>query len=177
MAALKFGFMVCDRYFVEDDYFSIGGYSVLFDMDGFSTKHMAGLTVPTLRELAECMKLGYPIRHRGIHYINCPTGFDVLLRLFRNFLPTKLANVIHTHSDFESVYEHFPKSCLPAEYGGNLGTLREITSDFLEKYLSSREWFDEDSKYRCDETKRQGASRIPNDLFGVDGSFKKLEID
>lgn len=51
MAALKFGFMVCDRYFVEDDYFSIGGYSVLFDMDGFSTKHMAGLTVPTLRYL------------------------------------------------------------------------------------------------------------------------------
>lgn len=44
----------------------------------------------------------------------------------------------------------------------------------VEEYSS---WFDEDSKYGTDESKRPGKPNSAADMFGVDGSFRKLNLD
>lgn len=45
------------------------------------------------------------------------------------------------------------------------------------KLKSNKEFFKEVELLKCDESKRQGVTKTDGQVFGVDGSFKKLNID
>lgn len=45
------------------------------------------------------------------------------------------------------------------------------------KVESYKEWFLEDEKYRSNEKLRPGRSYTFDELFGIDGSFRKLIIE
>jgi hypothetical protein len=44
----------------------------------------------------------------------------------------------------------------------------------LERY---RGWFEKEEALRVDESRRQGKALNAGEVFGVEGSFKKLDID
>lgn len=67
---------------------------------------------------------------------------------------------------------------LPNEVGGKAGSIVEMQEARIKEIDDKREWFLEEMKYgKVDESLRIGKSNIANDLFGVDGTFKKLDID
>lgn len=84
---------------------------------------------------------------------------------------------------------------MPKEYGGEAGTIAELAGMnsfcilgifklndlflelFKQRLESYRDWFIEDSKFGVDETKRRGKPQIYSDIFGVEGSFKQLNVD
>ena len=67
---------------------------------------------------------------------------------------------------------------LPNEAGGKAGSIVQMQEAGIKEIDDKREWFLEEMKCgKVDESLRIGKSNIANDLFGVDGTFKKLDID
>lgn len=50
----------------------------------------------------------------------------------------------------------------------------ELTKATLNKH---KDWFIENEAFKADETKRLNTSHLSEGIFGVDGSFKRLDID
>lgn len=78
----------------------------------------------------------------------------------------------------ESANEHFSIQVLPNELGGKAGPIQELINAQIKKIANFGEWFLEDERInRVNESLRINKSKTSNNLFGADGSFKKLEID
>lgn len=67
---------------------------------------------------------------------------------------------------------------LPNEVGGKAGSMYDLAEIQVKKLEEYREWFlMDEANGHVNEAKRLGKSKSASDLFGVEGSFKKLEID
>nr|CAD7453799.1 unnamed protein product [Timema tahoe] len=53
----------------------------------------------------------------------------------------------------------------------------DVEERSYEKVKQHRDWFIEEEKLRVDESKRLGKAKSAGDVFGLEGSFKKLDID
>ena len=77
----------------------------------------------------------------------------------------------------EALYKVVPRKLLPKEYGGEAGTIQEITNSVEKRLVAMRDFFIEDEKYGVDEKKRVGRPKNADNLFGLEGSFRQLAID
>lgn len=85
---------------------------------------------------------------------------------------------MHFHSNLETVKKYLPIEALPNESGGKAGPIAEIAAKHIKLLEEFREWFQYDETIgRANESLRIGKFHNADSLFGVDGSFKKLEID
>lgn len=77
----------------------------------------------------------------------------------------------------EALYKVVPRRLLPKEYGGDAGTIEEITKDLEKRLVAKRDFFLEEDTFGVDEKKRIGRPKNADSLFGLDGSFRQLAID
>lgn len=78
----------------------------------------------------------------------------------------------------ESLSKYISIEALPNELGGKAGAITELMDKQVKKVENFREWFLEDERInRVNESLRIGKSKTSSDLFGVEGSFKRLDID
>lgn len=83
---------------------------------------------------------------------------------------------MHTTSD--TLEKFVPLEVLPNEAGGQAGPLQDLHDKQIEKLTAHADWFkEEEANCRVDESLRPGKAKTATDLFGVEGSFKKLDID
>ncbi|XP_037955063.1 alpha-tocopherol transfer protein-like [Teleopsis dalmanni] len=118
-----------------------------------------------------------PMRVKGFHFVNCPKETLAILSIARNFLSEKLKQRFFIHKSLEDLYKVIPKENLPIEYGGINGSIPEIQADMEKKLLDFNNYFMEETKYGVDEKLRIGKKINSETLFGIDGSFRKLNID
>lgn len=135
----------------NDDQAIICGETILVDVSGLTLHHIAQATPTLLQKVGDTVKEAYPSRHKGIHFIKPPTGFETIFKMFQSFLSEKLTKRLFVHGSLESLHEHVSKSVLPAEYGGELGPLKSILDNYYKGIESSRQWLLDDMKYRTDE--------------------------
>lgn len=102
-----------------------------------------------------------------------------MLHSFSSTFNAYLSNVqFHTHTSLESVAKFIPVDALPNEIGGKAGPIMELHGKTIKMLEESRDWFvQEEQVNRVNESLRPGKGKTATDLFGVEGSFKKLEID
>ena len=55
--------------------------------------------------------------------------------------------------------------------------LKEVTDFWLTEMKNNSIWLKNETKFKSDETKRAGKAISHADVFGVEGSFRKLDID
>lgn len=82
------------------------------------------------------------------------------------------------HATLDSLAEFVDIDILPNECGGKAGPTKSFHQETIKSLEENRAWFVHDEKNnRVNETLRPGKGKNEADLFGVQGSFKKLDID
>ncbi|XP_062559227.1 alpha-tocopherol transfer protein-like [Armigeres subalbatus] len=173
---MKVCYMISDLLLLNDDTTVIAGHMVLVDLRGLSLATLSQFSPTFIKKMTSVIE-AFPIRIKGIHFVNPSTGFDALFRMFHGFLSKKIQDRIAVHDNFDGLHQVIPKSFLPEEYGGSGGKLDTIIADCRDNLVAHRQTFLDDAKYRNDERKRIGKPKTASALFGVEGSFRSLEFD
>ncbi|XP_032588561.1 alpha-tocopherol transfer protein-like isoform X2 [Drosophila mojavensis] len=147
----KIFFMMADARFTEPDVERTGDDSAanagvgisdadladgdvqIVDMNGYTMRHLAYVSIFVLRVYMKFLQEAYPSRLRAMHIINCPPILDKMMSLFKPFIREDVYQMINYHTEgMESLYELVPREMLPVEYGGKAGTVAEIKQKWMQ---------------------------------------------
>ncbi|CAB0030981.1 unnamed protein product [Trichogramma brassicae] len=150
----------------------------IYDLSAMRVGHLAKLTPAILKKAEVAATKAYGARIKGIHFINAPNFIDRIVTLVKSAIKPKLASRVHVHSSgLDSLYEHVPKSVLPSDYGGEQASMNELDEKWRGKLADWRDWFLKEEVLNANEDLRPGPQLDVDDLFGFQGSFRKLEVD
>lgn len=121
------------------------GLIFVHDTENAGFGHLLRTSISTVKKYAYYLQYGLPAKLCRIHILNVNIVFEKLFKLMTPFLKKDLLDVIHVHSsrmDFDEFCKNWiPKSHLPADYGGDLKTMQELTDNFYEDVKSLQEYF------------------------------------
>ncbi|KAB0791291.1 hypothetical protein PPYR_03091 [Photinus pyralis] len=156
---------------------TLDGLIGVVDMEGFSLTHLARINPMLLKNLIVFVQ-ALPIMLEALHFINAGTRLDKLLTLMKPVIKKEIFEMIHIHSDYrKTLYKSLPLHCMPKEYGGLLGSVQEMRDDMVGMILNNMDFIADEERKVVDESKRPHPTTKINELFGIEGTFKKLEID
>lgn len=162
----------------EDDNATVAGGQSILDLEGVTMAHFMQMTPVTMKKMVVLGQDASPMRMKGTHYLNTPPGFETVFNAIKALLNEKNRSRLYVHNkNYDELYKFIPKEVLPAEYGGTAGTVEEITEHWRNKVKEYSSWLDDDFKYGTDESKRVGKPKTAEDMFGVEGSFRQLQVD
>ncbi|XP_065221720.1 alpha-tocopherol transfer protein-like isoform X2 [Planococcus citri] len=156
------------------------GIRIVYDMTGAGFGHLAKFTISILKKAFTYLQDGLPLRLKGIHIFNAIPLVNQFLAVVKPIMKKELYQLIKVHptNNIESLYDYVPKDSLPTNFGGKAPSLDELIKLSNEKMKKYEPWFADDEKLaRVDESQRTGKPKNSGDIFGFDGSFKKLDFD
>ncbi|VVC39729.1 Hypothetical protein CINCED_3A014696 [Cinara cedri] len=149
------------------------GNIILLDLEYFPISQFVNLSPTLLKNAMDLCVNSFPVSVKGIHFINSPPSIGNLVTFIKMFLPKKIKKRIYIHNSLETLYQFIPKDVLPDQYGGTVGDYEEITNRWFEFGMANNEWLG--NRPKADLSKWVGQPKIGE--LGVEGTFKKLEID
>lgn len=138
------------------------------------------MTPATIKKMTVIGQDASPIRVKSQHYINTPATFYQIFNIFKSFMNEKNKQRSNVHGDdIEALFQMIPQRLFPTEYGGEAGSIDSIIEHWNKKINSYADFFEEEEKegYGTNEKKRVGRPKNAESMFGLDGSFRKLNID
>ncbi|XP_022904650.2 clavesin-1-like [Onthophagus taurus] len=163
---------------MDDETNQVHGYTYINDEGGFQMAHLSLFTLTDIRNALKCIQHSSPMRHKENHFINIPPSAVKLLDFAMGFLSEKLKGRISLHKSVEELHKKINPKLLPKEYGGDV-PLKEMIEKFKLKLQEKKETLLAlDDMYIEIEKSNQFVSEINEELgLGVEGSFKKLQVD
>lgn len=170
---------------------------IFCDFKGMSMGHLTKIEPGAMFKYFHIYQEAFSARIVGINYINTPSFIDLFLKLLKAVVKPKLFErvsrifislylnflnydyfvfQIKILSNIEDLQDYAPKELLPEEYGGTAGKIQELQAKWLEELEIQFPKIEENAKKVSNEKLRLGKSPY-NDLFGIDGSFKKINLD
>ncbi|XP_065368348.1 clavesin-2-like [Calliphora vicina] len=163
---------------MDDPYACINGIIYIFDLNNITLNMAAKYTPTFLRKLVQFYEKSLPLRIKGIHFINAPSFIHSVLSIVLPMLTEKLRQRISVNGqNYESLYKIIPKQYLPCHLGGENGSMEEIFKDLDQKWLEYENYFKENANYGTNEQLRPGKPLDFDSMFGLGGSFRKLDVD
>ncbi|XP_045468130.1 alpha-tocopherol transfer protein-like isoform X2 [Harmonia axyridis] len=163
---------------LEVETYGVAGDIYILDASVLTAGHFARAANPILaKKFLVCVQEAYPVKVKEVHIVNATPLVDTVVSWVKPFVKEKLRKRIHCHTSLETLYPFVPKDILPEEYGGMAGTLAEYNEQWIKKLEEYTPWFKDQENVKADESKRPGKPTNYNDLFGLEGSFKQLNID
>lgn len=161
------------------DQLAIKGMVIISDLEGATAAHLTIFNLSILKKLITMMESAFPMKPKAEHILNMPSIFESFFQLVQGMQKEKMRarTRVHLAGDLTALQEDLGTDILPAEYGGTNGTLAELTDYWKAEVTSNRTTLMSLCQYKTDESRRPGKPKNHADLFGIEGSFRKLEID
>ncbi|XP_067015217.2 alpha-tocopherol transfer protein-like [Anabrus simplex] len=154
------------------------GFVIAFDMDGVAFGHLTRLSIGPFKKFFYYLQEAMPVRLQGLHFFNLVPFTDKIMAMIKPFMKKELLEMLHLHTGgLESFCKFVPLDILPSDYGGKAPSCKELLALTRPQLVANRSFFKEEEKRRVVEAKRPGKQKNAGDLFGMEGNFKKLEID
>uniref|UniRef100_A0A0A9XH45 Alpha-tocopherol transfer protein n=2 Tax=Lygus hesperus TaxID=30085 RepID=A0A0A9XH45_LYGHE len=112
---------------------------------------------------------------RGIHIVNGGTIFEKLFTVIKPFLNQEVIDVMKVHSNYEDLVSAIGAQAVPKDYGGNAQSIKEGHDKMIKLIEKYQDALLEEENYRADEKKRPEGNKTGD--FGIQGSFRKIEVD
>ncbi|GFY57487.1 alpha-tocopherol transfer protein-like [Trichonephila inaurata madagascariensis] len=111
---------------LRDPMTQINGFKLIHDFKGTSIQHLKCCTPQNMYLFYNAAMHCIPGRYKEIHVINQSFMVKHCWAILKPFLSEKMRNRVYFHSNVEDLYDFFPRSILPVEWGGDL---KESTED------------------------------------------------
>ncbi|KAH8235665.1 hypothetical protein KR032_004948 [Drosophila birchii] len=119
----------------------------IVDIQGYTLRHLAYVSIFVLRIYMKFLQEAYPSRLKAMHVINCPSFLDKLVSMMSPFLREEVRNMIKYHTEgLESLYAEVPRDMLPEEYGGKAGTMEQLKARSIQS-LREKSAYLSDERY------------------------------
>jgi len=177
--SFKVSTMVTELAMVNNPQAIIKGFVIIQDMEGMGAAHAMQINPTIAKKAMTVWQDSQPIRPKAMHFLGMPTVMVSIFNMMQALQKEKMRerNHVHPKNSYEKLHEDVGTEVLPKEYGGTNGTVAELTEHWLAEMEKNRDWLIEQNKYKTDEKKRPGKPKLHSDIFGMEGSFRKLEID
>merc|ERR1719334_363778 len=178
-AMMRAAQMIMTTAIRDDEQTIIKGFVTLQDCKGLGANHVTLFNIGAIKKMITMMETSWPLKPKAEHIVNMPSIMDSLYNMVKSMMKKKMQDRVHFHvgGDFTGIVEDIGKDILPVEYGGTNGTLEELKDYWITKVEENKEELKKLSTFKTDESKRPGKPKLHADLFGIEGSFRKLEID
>ncbi|KAJ3618116.1 hypothetical protein MTP99_006147 [Tenebrio molitor] len=153
------------------------GHVIIFDMTGAVLGHMARLGPLTIKKFLYYLQEAMPVRLKGLHFFNIVPFMDKIFALMRPFMKKELMSKFYMHNSVNDLVNFIPRDCLPSDYRGTSDSASVLQEQMKIKMRHNIPFFAWEEKQTVDETVRPGKPKSVNEIFGVEGTFKKLELD
>ncbi|KAJ8954234.1 hypothetical protein NQ318_005830 [Aromia moschata] len=153
------------------------GLVIVIDMKGVVFGHLLKLSVVVMKKLMYYLQDAMPIRLKGIEFFNIVPFMDKILALMKPFMKKELLDTLYLHVDQESLCKRIPKDILPQEYGGSCESIHILHEKYKGLINDNADFFKYQETQVVDESRRPGRPKNMGDVFGMEGTFKKLEVD
>ncbi|XP_002135405.1 alpha-tocopherol transfer protein-like [Drosophila miranda] len=163
---------------LEDDYANVNGIVFIMDMKGATAAHMFQMTPSMAKKFTVFSEEALPLRPKAQHFINTITGFEQVFNIFKPMMSKKMQGRLFVHgSKMGLLTEQVPLQYLSKNYGGENGAIEDIVAAWEKKFDEYEDFFQANATYRTDESLRPGNPIDFEGLFGIEGSFRKLNVD
>ncbi|XP_026740323.1 clavesin-1-like [Trichoplusia ni] len=175
--SLRLVLMILDLWQFEEGTWP--GFVLIFDLDGLKLGHLAKLDVQSIQQFLYYLQEAMLVKVRGLHFLNAPSFMDRLMMMIKPFMKKELIDVLLIHQiGAKTLDKHVPMAGLPKGAGGEFKSFDELRDETIARLKANKQFFVEENKKRVVEAKRPGKPKTISDIFGgVEGSFKKLDID
>ncbi|XP_037941863.1 retinol-binding protein pinta-like [Teleopsis dalmanni] len=163
---------------MENDNANINGVIAIIDLSKATAAHFVQMSPGLMKKMTVFSEEAVPLRPKANHFFNTPSFFEPLFNMMKPMLSKKQQNRLFVHgNNLESLYASVPKESLPKDYGGESDSIEEITAYWDKKMDEYRDYFKEEINYGTNEKLRPGKPIDFDNLFGMEGSFRKLNVD
>ncbi|XP_039948242.1 alpha-tocopherol transfer protein-like isoform X1 [Bactrocera tryoni] len=168
--------MIFDMWMSEDGIRP--GHIMVMDLKGVTLGHVARIGIFQMKKFLFYLQEAAAIRLIGFHFINIVPFMDKILALMTPFMKKELTSILYIHNNLEDFYKFVPQSILPKDYGGDELECVEFRETVYAKLKENREeMLQFEKRHQVNEKLRPGKPKNASELFGIQGNFKKLDID
>ncbi|XP_071449955.1 alpha-tocopherol transfer protein-like [Hetaerina americana] len=156
------------------------GYVLVLDAKGLTLAHIPKINIPLVKKFLVYVQEAMPIRLKQIHVINAQPIVDKIYAMLKPFLKGEIMDMIQFHKPghMETLHEYVAQEILPKDLGGNSKSVEILHGEIRKKVGENAEFLQVLEKTaKADESKRPGQPKGHGEIFGMEGSFRKLTID